>query len=82
MTLCWDPIRTPVNMTADRVHKQTTEVLLYIDRFDGQEIVPVRWKVANNLLQCIIIFLQLQVTFGNTDSAFEPVKKSQFEFKV
>ena len=69
-------------MTADRVHKQTTEVLLYIDRFDGQEIVPVRWKVANNLLQCIIIFLQLQVTFGNTDSAFEPVKKNQFEFKV
>ena len=67
-------------MTADRVHKQTTEVLLYIDRFDGQEIIPVRWKVAGNLLQCITILLQ--VTFGNTDAAFEPVRKNQFEFKV
>ena len=69
-------------MTAARVHKQTTEVLLYIDRFHRQEIIPVRWKVADYLLQCITILLQLQATFGNTNSAFEPIKKNQFEFKV
>ena len=69
-------------MTAARVHKQTTEVLLYIDRFDRQEIILVRWKVADYLLQCITILLQLQVTFGNTNSEFEPIKENQFEFKV
>ena len=79
---CEYPISTPSNTTADGVHKQTTVAVQYIDRFDRQGIIPVRWKVADNLLHCVAILLQLQVTFGNTDSPFEPVKKNQFEFKV